>query len=508
MEKPSNRSQSFKRILRNAASILSSNILIKATTFVLYALVARHAGAREFGQLSLALSLLYTFHIFAVAGLKTLTVREVAKDQSLASAYLRNASVLVVFASIISMVGLVLLSRAMGYNEGTRTIIFALFIGLLPYALSQICEGVFQALEKMHFIAYANGPMHIGKAVAAYFLLTNSYDVVYVAYAVAAAYWGILLIEWFILLRMDLQSPPVSTSSLASPSVSILMQEKRLDFGFMLNIGRRALAFLGIEGVFAINASIGIVILARLLSEEDVGVYSSALQVIMPLSVIINNVVHSVFPIMCRKFEQGSADLSWVVERLIEVLIILILPAIVGITLYADQVLLLLFQNSELIGAAYLLRFLVWGSLVNAIITVLGQVLWASQREKQSLIIAMTTTSINLIGNLIFIQLFGLNGVVITGLTISVVTLIQHYLPVAKLLEDMKILPAIWKPLVGTIVMTLLLVQIDFNSLFFSIAVGAFVYLFVVAGLYVWSYGGVYQTRMKARHLGFGTNAP
>lgn len=495
----------MKRVLRNAASILSSNILIKATTFVLYALVARHAGAREFGQLSLALSLLYTFHIFAVAGLKTLTVREVAKDQSLASAYLSNASVLVVFASIISMAGLILLSRAMDYNEGTRTIIFALFIGLLPYALSQVCEGVFQAWEKMHFIAYANGPMHIGKAVAAYFLLTNSYDVVYVAYAVAAAYWGILLIEWFILWRMDLQSSPIAVSS---SSASTAMSRRWIDFGFMLNIGRRALAFLGIEGVFAINASIGIVILARLLSEEDVGIYSSALQVIMPLSVIINNVVHSVFPIMCRKFEQGSADLSWVVERLIEVLIILILPAIVGITLYADQVLLLLFQNNELISAAYLLRFLVWGSLVNAIITVLGQVLWASQREKQSLIIAMTTTSINLIGNLIFIQLFGLNGVVITGLTISVVTLIQHYLPVAKLLEDMKILPVIWKPLVATIVMTIVLIQINLASLFSSIAVGGFVYLFVVAGLYVWSYGGIYEARMKARHLGFGTNTP
>ncbi len=495
MENPAPRSRALKRILSNAVSILSSNILIKATTFILYALVARHSGAREFGQLSLALSLLYTFHIFAVAGLKTLTVREVAKDHSLAFAYLNNASILVIGASIVSFAGLLGLIRLMDYSESTQTIIFALFIGLLPYALSQICEAVFQAWEKMHFIAYANGPMHIGKAVAAYLLLTNSFDVIYVAYAVAAAYWGILLIEWFILWRME-----VPSSNLSTP-------QRRVDFGFMIDIARRGAAFLGIEGVFAINASIGIIILARLLSETEVGIYSSALQVIMPLSVIINNVVHSVFPIMCRKFEQGSENLGWVVERLIEVLIVLILPAVVGITLFADEVLLLLYQNSELSAAAYLLQILVWGALVNAFITVLGQVLWASKREKQSLVIAITTTSINLIGNLIFIQFFGLNGVVITAFCISIVTLIQHYLPVSKLLEEMRILPVVWKPIIATICMALVLTQINAASLFSSIGIGALAYLLIIAALYVWSFGGVGEARVKVRQLGLGSNA-
>ncbi|TEU13176.1 MAG: hypothetical protein E3J25_06220, partial [Anaerolineales bacterium] len=59
----------LRRIARNAASILASDIVSRATTFVLYALVARYLGAVEFGQMSLALSMFYTFGVFAGAGL-------------------------------------------------------------------------------------------------------------------------------------------------------------------------------------------------------------------------------------------------------------------------------------------------------------------------------------------------------------------------------------------------------------------------------------------------------
>ena len=66
----------------NALSILTSDAMNRATSFVMYALVARHLGAQDFGQLSLAFSLFYMFQVFAIAGLKVLIIRQVAKDRS------------------------------------------------------------------------------------------------------------------------------------------------------------------------------------------------------------------------------------------------------------------------------------------------------------------------------------------------------------------------------------------------------------------------------------------
>lgn len=64
---------SLQGIGANALAILTSDVMNRATSFVVYAMVARRLGAFAFGQMSLALSLFYVFQIFAVSGVKTLS---------------------------------------------------------------------------------------------------------------------------------------------------------------------------------------------------------------------------------------------------------------------------------------------------------------------------------------------------------------------------------------------------------------------------------------------------
>src|SRR5438132_9521869 len=73
---------SLRNIGGNALSILSSDVMNRATSFVLYAMVARHLGTFEFGQLSLAFSLFYVFQVSAVAGLKILIAATIAQPVS------------------------------------------------------------------------------------------------------------------------------------------------------------------------------------------------------------------------------------------------------------------------------------------------------------------------------------------------------------------------------------------------------------------------------------------
>ena len=53
---------------------------------------ARYLGAEGFGILSFALAFTGIFGVFTNLGLSTLTVREVARDKSLASKYLGNCN--------------------------------------------------------------------------------------------------------------------------------------------------------------------------------------------------------------------------------------------------------------------------------------------------------------------------------------------------------------------------------------------------------------------------------
>ncbi|HEX3722416.1 MAG TPA: oligosaccharide flippase family protein, partial [Nitrolancea sp.] len=114
-------STNLRRVAANAASLLASDMINRATTFALYALVARSLGAYQFGQLSLSLTLFYTFQILAVAGLKTLVTREVAKHRGRTDEMLVNGSVVVLATALASMAVLGIFVKVMGYDAGTAS---------------------------------------------------------------------------------------------------------------------------------------------------------------------------------------------------------------------------------------------------------------------------------------------------------------------------------------------------------------------------------------------------
>jgi len=87
--------KSVSRLVGNFTSLLTSEVVNRATTFVLYALIARYLGAYELGQLSLALTLFFMSQFIAGAGLKILITREVAKDRTKTGPYLFNGSAIV-----------------------------------------------------------------------------------------------------------------------------------------------------------------------------------------------------------------------------------------------------------------------------------------------------------------------------------------------------------------------------------------------------------------------------
>src|SRR5207249_11340454 len=93
---------SLRNIGGNALSILSSDVMNRATSFVLYAMVARHLGPFEFVQLPLASSLFYVFQVSAVGGLIILLVSCVSKDQSHTRLYFTNGFAIVAALSIVS----------------------------------------------------------------------------------------------------------------------------------------------------------------------------------------------------------------------------------------------------------------------------------------------------------------------------------------------------------------------------------------------------------------------
>lgn len=474
---------SIRRIAGNVVSIMSSNVTIRATNFFMYILVGRILGAFQLGQLSLAMSLLYTIHLFSLVGLKTIVTREIARDRSLTGQYFINSSGIVAAASILFTLLMVPFVKILNYSPDTARVILLLFLGLAPFALTQICEGIFQAWEKMELIAYAQVPLNLIQFGVVAVLLARGYGVIPIVLTIVISYGIILLIEWWFLLRY------------------ITIPEAKFDFRLSQKLLRVSLPFLGIQGTNAIKSSASVVLLSILLGETEVGIFSAANQLLAPFGLIYDNVVNGVFPVMVRKFTTGIRNLQRITEILIEFLLSIALPVVVGLLITADTVLLALYDDPEFLGAAAVLRILVWLPLGEAMTKVLGQVLWASDHEKIALRIAIVNTLIKIIVGYLLIRQSGLLGAAVATALVLVVNLIQHYLPVSKLLSGMRLGRLIWRPLIATAGMAVFVLASSTMNIVTRAISAVVLYSVLLALVFIWSSGGLGGFRDRYQYL-------
>lgn len=430
---------SLRKVGGNALYLLTSDVLNRATSFVIYAMVARHLGAQEFGQLSLAFSLFYMFQIFAIAGLKVLIIREVAKDRSRTRLYFFNSCAILAVSSLVSVSALLVFLRLMHYSPSTNIVIVLLSLGLFPAAISAVCEAIFQAWERMHLIAWVNVPMNLGKMMLAFLLLSRNQGLYAVVGSLVSAFLVVAVVEtWLVLRRFPAPPAPLSLS-------------------FSLRTVRSAVTFLGIDGTLAIEGSTIALLLSKLGSVAQVGLFSAACQVMVPLNLVFQSMARTIFPLMCQRVESGLQSLKRIAVPAIELLLMLAMPVVTGFLFLGRWVLSLFYKNPAFHQAAPVLRIIAWALLLQVFTQVLGQVLLATHRETITLRIVLVCTMVSLLAGWPLIKFFGLRGAAITLVLNRLAGAIQHYVPVSRLLSGIPLAKIIWKPAVAAACMAIYL---------------------------------------------------
>src|SRR5207253_2809438 len=142
------------------------------------------------------------------------------------------------------------------------------------------------------------------------------------------------------------------------------------------------------DGTLAVMSSLNILLLSKLASETEVGLYSAATQLMVPLLLVYQSMAQSIFPVMCRKVQSGYQSLKQIAEQAMELLLVLALPVVVD-------------------------------------------------------------TFVNLLVGWPLIGMFGLRGAAIALLLTRAADCCQHYIPAAHLLSGIPIASIVWKPLVA-----------------------------------------------------------
>jgi O-antigen/teichoic acid export membrane protein len=328
----------------NTAVQLGGTLIGLVSGIIVNALLGRYLGKEGYGYFSLALSLVALFMgIFADWGIATVAVRRLASGSDRPENLLPGVASL---QAVISILAYLLLAAALFAMQPvpevkTAALIFGIAILFLPID-SLAC--FFQARLLMGYTVTA---IAVGR-------LTN-----------------LLLIGIAIILQGSVVV--VMCASLAAVAcqyaVTLLLLKRHVTFEWHAHRDHwkgllRDAWPLALGSIFVVLISqIPIIMLGRTSTPGNVGLYAAVSRIVMLLLAVPIAFSSVVYPVLSRIYAEDRDTFRNVARIAIEMMLVLILPILVVVTLFAGRIVALLY-GPDFAPAGNVLEILIWADVL------------------------------------------------------------------------------------------------------------------------------------------------
>lgn len=402
-----------QRIARNTTVLLVAQVASYLLGFFYMMYTARYLGPGSFGVLSFALAFTGIFAVFGDLGLRPLTVREVARDKSLAPKYLANVSLIKMILVAVTFGLIALTINLMDYPEETIKVVYLLALFVIFQTFTQMFYSIFQAFERMEFQAIGqilNAAVILAGVIIA---MKYSFSIIGFAslYVIASA---VVLGYSFAVMKLKFSNPAASAAKVIE-----------FDWSFWKPTMKEALPF-GLTGMFVmIYTYIDSVMLSLMQGDAVVGWYNAAYRLILVLIFIPVAFGIAVFPSMSRFYITSQSSLRLAIEKYFKYMVILGIPIGVGTTLLAQRIILLIFG----MGYAHsiiALQILIWAIVITFAGAAFVKLFESTDRQIVVAKVAGICMAVNIILNLLLIPRFSYVGA-------SVATVVTEFILVGSI---------------------------------------------------------------------------
>jgi O-antigen/teichoic acid export membrane protein len=464
------------KLLRNSFSLLANRLTQGISSFVLTTVIARNLGSHELGQYILAISYYYIFVTFISQGLKTLFTRELAKEAEKTPVYLVSGTFLQLILSIIGYILLVCVVSILPYSPDTSMVCYIMGLVVIPFALSNITEAIFQAQENMHLIAMSTIPIYILRTVLIIWIVNLKYSVNHIAAIMVISETLILLIQWVFL-------------------VQTIKPVWQLNKDFMINSIYSVRTFFAIDASGVIATKMNVLLISLLGSESLLGLHGMIGQLLQPFSMVSDSVALAAFPAMSKAVSVGKEKQREETEKVLEILLCMSLPFILGILFFGDNLLLFIYNNPRFSQAFLPLKITVLSLIASPFIRIFCYLLAANGFEKYNLIEVVATTILGGLSGVILIPKFQLVGASLTGIVIACAACLLLGYAVYTYLFSLHLWQILRRPLLISGIMSIVFIVLqkyNFNFIL-TLLVSISTYGFLV-GLLIIIYIGGFQS--------------
>ncbi|MEH2291421.1 oligosaccharide flippase family protein [Nostoc sp.] len=460
------------KFISNSLSMIINRLAQSITAFVLTASIARTLGTEALGQYLLAYSYYFIFVGIASQGLKTLFTRELARDPQKTPVYLMSGTWLQLIFSLFSYAALIIVVFLLPYSPKTSTVCYIMGLTIVPFALSNITEAIFQAKEKMHLIAIATVPIYILRLIIMIWAMQLKYGIEYLGGILFFSETLILIIEWIFIV----------------PLVEIQWQ---IDRSFVFNTIKEARTFFAIEAMAVVSGRIQILILSLLGNELLVGLFGGITQLLQPFLIIANSITLAIFPRFSKAVEQGRHKQKQIAENIIEILLIIALPLYLGILFFGKDLLIFIY-NTSFAEANIALSLAAASLLFLPFARSLSYLLVANGFEIVNLREVVITTTLGSLGGVVLVSHYKLLGAALIALLMTIFGSIQYIYFTYTRLFSLNLWRIFCRPLIISILMLpifILLQKIKLDFIF-TLLIATCAYSLFVIYLGIRAFGG------------------
>lgn len=403
----------IQKIAKNTGILILADIISKLFGFLFIVYVARHLGAEGFGILSFAIAFTGIFGVLVDLGLSTLTVREVAKDKSLARKYLGNVvTIKIIFTTIT--IGLIILTiNLLDYPEQTIKVVYLVSLSVIFGAFTGMFNSIFQAFERMEYNS-------IGMVLNSILLLSGALFAIRQGYGVIG-FASIYLLASIIVMGYSFV---ICIRKFVTPKLEI-------NWAFWKGMIKKALPIMIGTILMVFYTRIDIVMLSLMKGDEAVGWYDAAWRFVGMFMSIPAIYMMAIFPVMSSFYNSSHNSLEILYQRSFRYLFMLALPIGVGVTILAERLIFLIF-GSEFVSSIQVLQILAWVLIFSFPIGLLGYLLVAIDRIELNALSAGIGVLVNISLNLILIPLFSYVGASVSTLIAQLTLFIALYYFLSK----------------------------------------------------------------------------
>lgn len=462
-----------RKLLGNSFSLLLNRLTQSITTFVLVASIARILGSYELGQYMLAFSYYYVFMTLTSQGFKTLFTRELARNEEETPVYLVSGTLLQLIFSIIGYVMLLIVVFVLPYSANTSTVCYVMGLTIIPFSLSNITEAIFQAQEKMHLIAISTVPIYILRLLVLIWAMNLKYNVSFLSAILVISETIILLIEWALVAKF-------------------VKYKWQIDWGFMWRTTKASRTFLFIEGISVLKGRMQVLILSLLGGEVVVGLYGAIAQLMQPFEIISYSLVLAFFPKMSKATKLEPPQQCQVAESIVEMLLLVALPFIIGLLFIGSDLLLLIYRDPSFSQATSALNVIALGLITAAFSRPLSYVLVANGFEKINLWEVFITTTLGGFLSVFLVSQYQLNGAASSVLITQIISLCIYTYVVYNRLFSLHLWRITRRPLLISSLMLAIFwfLQKFSQNILLTIVVACLAYALMIGVLGIYTIGG------------------